>query len=132
MKEKNSDFTEIAKMLTWINPEINVLDNEYRSEHNALVQVIEQVLHNENVRKSLLLPELRKNTDTLGVFSDYGGESAESKYLTYSFLVCDIHAAKHFTEIGMNEIRKKIRSVQKRLHLKISDMALQNATLKDI
>lgn len=107
MKEKNSDLTEIAKMLTWINPEINVLDNEYRSEHNALVQVIEQVLHNENVRKSLLLPELRKNTDTLGVFSDYGGESADSKYLTYSFLVCDMHAAKHFTEIGMNEIREK-------------------------
>jgi NTP pyrophosphatase (non-canonical NTP hydrolase) len=39
-------------------------------------------------RKTLLLPELAHENESVAVFSDYGGESKDSKCFTYSFLVC--------------------------------------------
>jgi len=50
------------------------------------VQVLEDHLVTSKANNQLLLPDLRQKNQTIGVFSDYGGEAADSKYLTYSFL----------------------------------------------
>jgi len=47
----------------------------------------------------LLLPELRTNTSTIAVFSDYGGESPGSRYNTYTFLVCAYDQLDFFWDV---------------------------------
>lgn len=47
----------------------------------------------------LLLPELRTHSETIAVFSDYGGEAPDSRYRTYSFLVCGYNQLAFFREL---------------------------------
>lgn len=118
MNQNEKELMKAARLLTWIAPSIDVLKKSGYTGHNGLVQSIEQVLQNENTRKSLLLPELRKHTNVLSIFSDYGGESKESNYYVYSFLLCDFHVAKYFLSQGMSEIRKKYNLNDKELLFK--------------
>lgn len=55
-------------------------------------------------RNELLLPNIRDDNESIALFSDYGGESSDSKYLTYSFLVCAWNQTGHFNE-AMEELR---------------------------
>ncbi|WZB75511.1 hypothetical protein WJ972_03785 [Achromobacter insuavis] len=59
-------------------------------------------------RKELLLPNLRDENSSIAIYSDYGGESHNSKYLTYSFLICawDQTGAFH---ASMQKIREKFK-----------------------
>jgi len=47
------------------------------------VQVLEDHLVTSKANNQLLLPDLRQKNQTIGVFSDYGGEAADSKYLIH-------------------------------------------------
>ncbi|MGR3179389.1 MAG: hypothetical protein ACUZ8E_15180 [Candidatus Anammoxibacter sp.] len=118
MNKNEKELIKAARLLTWINPSIDVLKKSGHTGHNGLVQSIEQVLQNENTRNALLLPELRKHTDVLSIFSDYGGESNESNYYVYSFLICDFQLAYHFLSKGMSKIRKKHNLNDKELSFK--------------
>ena len=118
MVDDNQKLIQAARKLTWINPVINVLKHIDTSDYNGLVKVIEDVLQKENNRKSLLLPELKKHTETLAIFSDYGGEAKDSNYLTYSFLVCDFHVAMEFITEYMQGIRNKHNLDEKEISFK--------------
>jgi hypothetical protein len=55
-------------------------------EKPPFVVSLDQALARLVASRKLLLPDLRLHTKTVLVFSDYGGEAADSRYLTYSFL----------------------------------------------
>ena len=58
-------------------------------------------------RGRLILPNLAAfGNKAVGVFSDYGGEHKEAKYLTYSVLVCTFDLRDLFSE-KMSSIRKE-------------------------
>jgi hypothetical protein len=52
-----------------------------------IIKYLERHLLELKSRQSLLLPDLIKDNGTIMIFSDYGGESSTSRYLTYSFLL---------------------------------------------
>lgn len=109
---------EFVRKTTVKNPKVEVLKTREDGDYNALVQLIEQVFQSESNRGTLLLPELRKYTNTVAVFSDYGGESNDSKYKTYSFLVCDYQAAKAIIKEKMIDIRKQFNLKNKEISYK--------------
>jgi hypothetical protein len=75
-------------------------------EYPVIVRAIEDHFNNQERRKTLLLPELAHENETVAVFSDYGGESKDSRCFTYSFLVCAWQQTGLFHQL-MAEIRRK-------------------------
>ncbi|WP_437785348.1 hypothetical protein [Sorangium sp. So ce1097] len=74
---------KLANALVFKHPSIPLLGNA--EEYPLLTRVIDGVLALKKDRRELLLPNLHE-FDTIGIFSDYGGEAPDSKYSTYSFL----------------------------------------------
>ncbi|WP_146121068.1 hypothetical protein [Achromobacter sp. MYb9] len=62
----------------------------------------------QEFRKELLLPNLRDENLSMAIYSDYGGESHDSKYLTYSFLICAWNQTGHFHK-AMQQTREKFK-----------------------
>lgn len=75
-------------------------------EYPSILQIIEKHFKDQERRKILLLPELNYENETVAVFSDYGGESKDSRYNTYSFLVCALDHTYPFNGM-MTFIRQK-------------------------
>lgn len=62
---------------------------EFENCDNPIIfKLLNSSLEKRHQRKQLLLPNF-ENTDTVAIFSDYGGESKDSKYYTYSFVFVD-------------------------------------------
>ena len=80
---------------------------EFENCDNPIIfKLLNSSLEKRHQRKQLLLPNF-ENTDTVAIFSDYGGESKDSKYYTYSFVFVDYGELGFFSE-KMSFIRKKI------------------------
>jgi hypothetical protein len=79
------DVQKLANALVLKDPRIPLLESP--DEFPLLTRVIDGAVALKKVRRELLLPNLRE-FDTIGIFSDYGGESTDAKYRTYSFLIC--------------------------------------------
>jgi hypothetical protein len=75
-------------------------------DYPFIVHAIEQYLIGLEKRKTLLLPELGFDNNSVAAFSDYSGDSASSKYLTYTFLVCAWNQTGFFLDM-MEEIRRE-------------------------
>jgi hypothetical protein len=122
---------EFAQRLTWKNPTINVLRDDIKDQYSPLVQLIEGQLFEKNEKKKLLLPELRKDgNETIGIFSDYGGESNDSLYNTYTFLVCGWnHSFEFFNQ--MKGVRKKYKLEDKEFSFKDLRYGPIKRSLKD-
>jgi hypothetical protein len=77
-----------ARLVTLISPNLNVLLPENRAEMPGIAHFLESGFKARDKAGKLLLPDLSalRNT-TVGIFSDYGGESTGT-YSTYSFLIC--------------------------------------------
>ena len=70
-------------------------------------------------RGKLILPNLAAfGNKVVGVFSDYGGEHKESKYLTYSVLVCILDLRDLFSE--------KIRAIREEYQLGSKEIAYKD------
>lgn len=98
---------DLARKVTMYEPKVSVLSDEKYDQYILTVRAIDSCLKQKLKDKKLALPELRNDgNETIAIYSDYGGESAQSSYLTYSFLVCGWNHAYAFPEF-MDEIRKK-------------------------
>ncbi len=77
-----------ARLVTLRSPNLNVLrDNGVQMP--GIAHFLEDGFKARDKQGKLLLPDLSALLNsTVGIFSDYGGEDASSRYFTYSFLVC--------------------------------------------
>ncbi len=74
--------------MTWVDPVIDVLKEDLLPLYSPLAHIVDAHLLGRKQRRCLLLPNLRDDgNETIGVFSDYSGES-DGPYLVYSILVC--------------------------------------------
>src|SRR5690349_12154491 len=73
----------------------------------VFVQLLEGHLVEQKNAHRLLLPNLHhESIGTVAVFSDYGGEAADSAYFTYSVL-CVGWNALHYTVQAQQEARRR-------------------------
>ena len=77
------------------------IDGNY--ENTPIFSLLNESLLSRHKRKQLLLPNFSE-TETVAIFSDYGGEHKESKYFTYTFLFVDYQTIGLFSE-NMIKIR---------------------------
>ena len=79
---------DLARQFTRYETGASVLKSELLDEYPLLTRLIEKSLVGAKDRGTLMVPELRfDGNETVGVFSDYGGEHSKSRYRTYSILV---------------------------------------------
>jgi len=102
--EEIENFTRIADLFTKRKYNLNILNEGH--EYPLLSNAIEDHFKNSERRKTLLLPELTFKNKSVAIFSDYGGESKDSNYLTYSYLICAWDQVGLFHQ-AMSEIRNK-------------------------
>lgn len=111
-------FYEFGQKVTMREPQVSVLNNEIYDQYILTVKAIDSCLKNKLVSKKLLLPELRTHgNETIAIYSDYGGESTDSKYYTYSFLVCGWNHSFTFHQV-MNDLRIKYKLDDKEISFK--------------
>ena len=99
---------EFAKTNVLSNPRLPLV--EEGKDVPWFIRKLDETLTRLHSSKELLLPNLQRESKTLLVLSDYGGEHEEAKYYSYSFLFTNaqalgpflkhIHAVRN--EAGMN------------------------------
>src|SRR5271155_518543 len=95
-----------ARQIILHNPNLNLLNAERQSEYSPLVTCIEAEIKKRDGAGKLLLPDLSALANTtIGIFSDYSGEST-GKYDTYSFLICGWGSLDPFRQ-QMQQLRRK-------------------------
>lgn len=106
-----------ARLVTLRAPNLNVLLPENRAEMPGIAHFLEGGFKARDKEDKLLLPDLSAlSNTTVGIFSDYAGESA-GQYLTYSFLVCAFGTLGPFQQ-QMAALRKKADLGQKEIAFK--------------
>lgn len=113
--EELKELTRISDLFTKKSYTLNTLKDG--QIYPAVTSAIENHFRNCERRKVLLLPELTYKNETIAVFSDYGGESKDSDYLTYSFLVCALQQTGSFQRI-MSDIRSNHKLGRKEISFK--------------
>lgn len=109
---------ERARMVTLRSPNLNVMRNDNGVVMPAIAHYLEEGFKARDRQGKLLLPDLSAlMNSTIGIFSDYGGEDASSRYLTYSFLVCAYGSLGPFNE-QMAALRQASRMGQKEMAFK--------------
>jgi hypothetical protein len=94
-----------ARLVTLRAPNLNVLLPENRAKMPGIAHFLEGGFKTRDKNGKLLLPDLRAlGNSTVGIFSDYAGEST-GKYVSYSFLVCAFQSLEPFKR-QMAELRK--------------------------
>jgi hypothetical protein len=94
-------ITHAAK-LTLQNPCLSIIPDT--DEYPWFIREYQKKLQLLESRTELLLPNVKDNNESIAVFSDYGGESSDSKYHTYSFLICAWNQTGTFTR-EMDKLR---------------------------
>ena len=98
-------------------PNLDVLDAEREGSYSPLVRAIESELKKRDAAGMLLLPNLSALANqTIGIFSDYSGESS-GHYYTYSFLICAYGSLGVFLE-RMRQAREKFGIGKKEIAFK--------------
>jgi hypothetical protein len=104
--EALSNLTVFANVVAWKQPNLDVLRAEFSGKYSPLVETMQTQIKKSHSRGKLVLPDLRAfNNETVAVFTDYGGESKEAKYFTYSTLVCGWNLTRWFLDT-MNAVRQ--------------------------
>jgi hypothetical protein len=118
-----------VRQLILHEPDLNVLRPTPEGEYAALVQRIEADLKRRNAEGKLLLPDLSALSNrSVGIFSDYGGESG-SGYRTYSFLICAYNVASGPFFTHMKKIRAEYKLGDKEIAFKDFGMGQMRAAL---
>ena len=108
------ELIELAAKLTLHGANLAIVPDS--EEYPWFIRELQKQLQALEARNELLLPNIRDENESIAIFSDYGGESSDSKYLTYSFLVCAWNQTGLFNnametlrnETGLNEPFKEI------------------------
>lgn len=125
-----TDPVSIARVRELIlkEPNLNVLRDEYKGRYAPLVEAIEREIKRRSDSGKLLLPDLSALANqTVGIFSDYGGEGS-GNYCTYSFLLCSFGSLAPFQR-QMKEIRAKYSMGTKEIEFKDFGMGLIRTAL---
>lgn len=118
MNKKYKLIQELAQRVTIYEPHIDILDEKVIDQYLLHIRALDSSFKKKIENKTLLLPELRKDgNESIAIYSDYGGESSDSMYLSYSFLVCGWNHSFSFPE-EMKEIRKKYNLKDKEISFK--------------
>lgn len=96
------ELVALASQLTLHGANLSVVPDT--SEYPWFIREFQKQLIAQEGRRELLLPNIRDNNESIAIFSDYGGESHDSKYLTYSFLICAWNQTGLFTK-AMEKLR---------------------------
>ncbi|MGB7768370.1 MAG: hypothetical protein WBN22_05890 [Verrucomicrobiia bacterium] len=117
MSTDEDQLKKYSKMVTLKPKSINVLEG--RSDFPVICSALEDVLRKTAARGELLLPNLNTHNKSVFAFSDYGGESHDAKFFTYSVLVCAYDPLDFFFE-SLTAMRQKYKldSPQKELAFK--------------
>jgi hypothetical protein len=88
-----------ARAVTLRSPNLNILRDDNRSEMPGIAHFLEDGFKVRDKQGKLLLPDLSAlSNQTIGIFSDYGGEDASNRYFTYCFLVCAYNSLDPFKQ----------------------------------
>ena len=118
MLENEELINNLAQRLTMREPRVEVLNNRIINQYLPIVRALDISFRKRVENKSLLLPELREDgNESIAIYSDYGGESPDSRYLTYSVLVCGWNHSYSLPEY-MSKIRKKYNLKDKEISFK--------------
>lgn len=110
--------TEFAQKVAWKNPDLQVLKPEFAGQYPLIAETIQDHLVRSDRRQKLVLPDLRAFANqSVGVFTDYGGESSDAKFRTYSTLVCGWNLTNPFVE-AMTSVRNIHRLGEKEIAFK--------------
>jgi hypothetical protein len=96
------ELFDYIQMVTLTDPNLYILDSEHPAPQ--FIHQVQECFQTMHKKKQLLLPDI-SSSETICVFSDYGGEHKGSKFHSYSFLVC-AHAPD-LLQSQMGEIRKR-------------------------
>ena len=111
--------TRFANEVAWKQPDLNILRQEYKGQYSTIVETMQEKILMSHRERRLILPNLAAfGNKAVGVFSDYGGEHREAKYLTYSVLVCTFDLRNLFAE--------KIWEIRKRHQLGVKEIAYKD------
>lgn len=106
MKPSEKELREIqsfAQSLVLQKPNLSIVTEG--QEHPWFLQEFQRLLKADYDRNELILPNLMDNNESLAVFTDFGGDSPDSNYLTYTFLVCAWNQTDLFKD-NMTKIRE--------------------------
>lgn len=98
------ELVALATQLTLHGANLSVVPDT--EEYPWFIHEFQRQLFAQEARRELLLPNIRDDNESIAVFSDYGGESSNSKYFTYSFLICAWNQTGHFIK-EMTALRQK-------------------------
>lgn len=119
-----------ARMVTLKSPNLDVLRPENRAEMPGIAHFLESGFKIRDSDRKLFLPDLSAlHNTTIGIFSDYAGEST-GRYFTYSFLVCAFGSLGPFKE-KMAELRTAAGIGQKEIAFKDFRMGQLQRLLPD-
>jgi hypothetical protein len=106
-----------ARQIILHAPNLNVLSAEREADYSPLVRGIEAEFKKRHAAGKLLLPDLSALANqTIGIFSDYSGEST-GNYDTYSFLICGWGSLNPFWQ-QMQQVRKRFALGSKEIEFK--------------
>lgn len=118
MSSREALLNDFAQRVTMREPKIDVLDQDLIEQYMLNIRALDHSLKNKLESKKLLLPELRQDgNESIAIYSDYGGESSDSFYNTYSFLVCGWNHSFAFPE-AMSDLREKYSLDEKEISFK--------------
>ena len=110
--------TEFANEVAWKRPHLDILRQEYKGQYSIFVETVQEQMLTSHRQGRLILPNLAAyGNRVVGVFSDYGGEHNEARYLTYSVLVCTFDIRDWLAET-MWDIRKQYQLERKEIAYK--------------
>lgn len=116
------ELLRLAQALVIYKPDLDVLLPEYEGKYTRFPQGLQSAIRRMFSSGDLIIPDLRcLGNKSVGVFSDYGGEAKDSRYLTYSVLLCAFNCLEHFTR-RMAEIRAEFRLGEKEISFKDLNM----------
>ncbi len=111
------DMVARARLVTLRAPNLDTLLPENRAEMPGIAHFLEGGFKSRDKEGKLLLPDLSALSNrTVGIFSDYAGEST-GQYFTYSFLVCAFGSLEPFKE-QMAALRKRANIRHKEIAFK--------------
>lgn len=108
------EIIDLASRLTLHGADLAIVPDT--EDYPWFIREFQKQLLAQEARKELLLPNIMDENETVAIFSDYGGESSDSKYFTYSFLVCAYNQTGLFNDemkklrdsVGLNDPFKEI------------------------
>ncbi len=106
---------EFAKEWTLVNVKPYRLSEKHL--YPQVIQAIDSILEQRLEERQLLLPNIAGTSETMCVFSDYGGDSVDADYQTYTFLFCTHSSLGTFSEF-MSVLRRRHRLGDKEIAYK--------------